>query len=123
MKKNIIEITDSAQNFIVNVLKDYPDTVFVVGYDGKGCSGHKYTFSLCFENEVPENVDGVYIKENKRVVIPPHSVVGLIGATLDLHVDNFDEQLVWNNPSAIGTCGCGDSFKLPGEDLGDGGCH
>jgi iron-sulfur cluster assembly accessory protein len=115
---DIIKVTEKAQDFIADVLKENPGTVFVVGYDGKGCSGHKYTFSLCLENEVPENVDGVYIKGG-RVVIPPYSLVGLIGATLDLYENDFDTQLVWENPSAVGTCGCGDSFQLPGE----GGCH
>jgi len=38
---DIIKVTEKAQDFIADVLKENPGTVFVVGYDGKGCSGHK----------------------------------------------------------------------------------
>jgi len=115
MMSNVITITEAAQGFIGNILKQNPGAALVVGYDNKGCSGHKYTFNLCMDEEIPADTDSVTIPEG-RVVIAPWSVMGLLGATLDLHVDQFDQFLVWDNPMAVSSCGCGDSFQLPGEE-------
>ena len=109
-----IIITDLAREYIGKLLNKYPDVVLVVGYDSTGCSGHKYTFSLCSESKIPENVESIDVP-NGRVIVSPESIEGLSNATLDLHVDGFDQYLVWDNPSAISSCGCGDSFQLPNE--------
>jgi iron-sulfur cluster assembly accessory protein len=115
---DIITITEPARKYISQIFKTNPDTALVVGFDNRGCSGHKYTFYLCKTDEIPADVDFVEVQDG-RVVIDPTSVMGLLGATLDLHVEDFGEQLIWDNPSAVSSCGCGDSFQLPGEEA----CH
>ena len=112
----VITITEPAQKFIKTIFDANPDTTLVVGYSNSGCSGHKYTFALCSNSEIPNNIDYVTIPNSGCVAILPESVLGLTGATLDLHVEDFGEQLVWHNPLAINACGCGDSFQLPGEE-------
>lgn len=109
-----IKITEAAARYVGAVLADNPGTALVVGFDNKGCSGHKYTFALCNESDIPEGVDAVGIPGG-RVVIAPHSLMGLLGATLDLHEDQFEQHLFWDNPMAVSSCGCGDSFQLDGD--------
>ena len=115
---DVITITEAARGFISEIFEKNPDTSLIVGYDNRGCSGHKYTFYLCANDEVPSDVDAINVAGSK-VVVQPESVMGLLGATLDLHVENFGKQLVWDNPMAVSACGCGDSFQLPGDE----GCH
>jgi iron-sulfur cluster assembly accessory protein len=113
---NIITITESAQTFIKAIFAANPNTALVVGHNSSGCSGYKYTFALCDNADIDHNYAFVQIPESGKVVIHPHSVFVLNNAVLDLHVENFGEQLVWHNPNIIDTCGCGDSFKLPNEE-------
>ena len=115
---NVITITEAAREFISEIFEKNPNMSLVVGYDNRGCSGHQYTFYLCNNDEIPAIVDTVVVQCG-QVIVHPDSVIGLLGATLDLHVENFGKQLVWNNPSAVNSCGCGDSFQLPGEEA----CH
>lgn len=112
--RDVITITEAAGQHIAEVLRANPGNALVVGFDNKGCSGHKYTFFLCAESEIPEGVDAVAVP-NGRVVVDPHSLMGLLGATLDLQVDQFSQQLVWDNPMAVSSCGCGDSFQLDSD--------
>ena len=109
-----IHITDAAAKYIGEILKENLGTALVVGFDNKGCGGHKYTFALCYESEIPSDVDSVTIPSG-RVVLAPNSINGLRGATLDLYDDLFEQKLFWNNPMAVSSCGCGDSFSLDGE--------
>ena len=115
---DIIVITEAARGFISEIFDNNPGMALVVGYNSVGCAGHKYIFYLLNNTEIPDDVDAVTVA-NSRVVVQPDSVMGLLGATLDLHVEDFGQQLVWINPAAIGSCGCGDSFQLPGDES----CH
>lgn len=112
--KDVITITEPARKFIAKIFDINNNNVLVVGYDNKGCSGHKYTFYLCDNEDVPADVDFVNV-DGGKVVVQPDSIMGLLGSTLALQVEDFGERLVWVNPSAINQCGCGDSFQLPGE--------
>ena len=116
--KKLITITESANGYISEILDKNPNTSFVVGYDNSGCGGHKYTFALCYNDDIPDDVDSVNVNSG-RVVIVPQCVEGLSDAILDLHETAFDKQLVWTNPMALGSCGCGQSFNLDG----DAGCN
>lgn len=113
---DLITITAPAKAFIKKILESNPNTALVVGYSNVGCSGHKYTFALCGDEEVPAGVEFIQIPGVGRVVIKPNSVQGLAGATLDLHSQDLGEQLIWHNPQATNSCGCGDSFQLPGDE-------
>jgi len=113
---DIISITESAQVFIKNIFDANPNTSLVVGYSNAGCSGHKYTFALCDDAEIPLTSEFVSISDSGRVVILPDSILGLTGATLDLRVEDFGEQLIWHNPNSVNSCGCGDSFQLSDEE-------
>ena len=47
-----------------------------------------------------------------RVLIDPKAVMFLIGTEMDFQDDKFKSGLVFNNPNAKGTCGCGESFNV-----------
>lgn len=114
MQKTVIDITPAAQLFISEILSSEPGMVLQLGYDNKGCSGHKYTFELIMPSQIRANDEQIAIDDN-LVTIKAECVLGLFGSTLDLYHDDFDQQLVWHNPLAVNSCGCGASFQLEGE--------
>ena len=40
------------------------------------------------------------------------SVLYLIGSTMDWKEDDFTAGFVFDNPNAVGACGCGESFTV-----------
>lgn len=107
----IITITESADRFVSSILRSNPGKSLMVGYNNKGCSGHKYTFDLIEDDQISINDEAIQVSGGK-VVVGSTSLMGLLGSTLDLREDRFEQQLVWNNPFAVNQCGCGDSFQL-----------
>ena len=112
--RSAITVTDAANVYVSSILRSNPGMNLLVGYDNKGCSGHKYTFELVNETSIGKLDEAVDIGHG-RIVISSDSLMGLLGSTLDLKIDTFEQQLVWHNPYAMDQCGCGESFKLSPE--------
>ena len=76
---------------------------------GGGCSGFEY--ALDFENEV-RDTDLVYDQNGLQVIIDPVSARYLKGTEIDYHTGIQGNGFKFNNPNAMGTCGCGSSFSI-----------
>jgi iron-sulfur cluster assembly accessory protein len=73
-----------------------------------GCAGMRY--QLYFSDELSEN-DLVAEFGGVEVVIDPKSAVMVDGATID-YEDSIQKQgFNIDNPNAVNTCACGDSFS------------
>ena len=86
-------------------LEDHALRVFVTG---GGCSGYQYGMSL--EPE-PKDSDMVFDQFGVRVVVDETSFLYLNGATIDYVDDLMGSGFKIENPNAISTCGCGNSFN------------
>lgn len=79
-----------------------------VGVKGGGCSGLSY--SLGFDSELREG-DTVISVEDVKLFIDGKSLFYLTGTELD-YTDGLNGRgFVFNNPNAVKTCGCGNSFS------------
>ncbi|MEM7350973.1 MAG: iron-sulfur cluster insertion protein ErpA [Acidobacteriota bacterium] len=76
---------------------------------GGGCSGFEY--ALDFEDEVRDN-DLVYEQQGLKVIVDPISARYLAGTEIDYSLGMTGAGFKFNNPNAIGTCGCGSSFTV-----------
>jgi iron-sulfur cluster assembly accessory protein len=90
--------------------------VFVAG---GGCSGLQYGMQIA--DEAPSAEDLVFEHDGVKVIVDSQSHQHLEGASID-----FDDSLQGfkiNNPNAVKSCGCGNSFSS-GEEAGaqGGGC-
>jgi len=112
--RSVITVTESANDYVSGILETNPGMMLMVGYDNKGCSGHKYTFELVDQSSVGPNDEVVDLRHGS-IIIPSMYLIGLLGSTLDLVVNQFDRYLQWDNPMATNHCGCGESFQLSGE--------
>ena len=85
--------------------EQYALRVFV--QDG-GCSGYQYGMAL--DKNLRED-DRAFESEGVRVVIDGHSLQYLNGSTIDYHEDVMNAGFKIENPNAVSSCGCGDSFR------------
>ncbi|MEM8931455.1 MAG: iron-sulfur cluster assembly accessory protein [Acidobacteriota bacterium] len=76
---------------------------------GGGCSGFEY--ALDFEDEV-RDTDLVYEQGALRVIVDPISARYLTGTEIDYVFGMKGAGFKFNNPNAVGTCGCGSSFAV-----------
>ncbi len=86
-----------------------PSCALRIAVRGGGCSGFEY--ALDFEDEV-RDTDLVYDQEGVKVVIDPVSARYLAGTEIDYSRGMTDAGFKFNNPNAVGTCGCGSSFTV-----------
>lgn len=110
MNKEPITITLAAEEYIGEILAKHPGKLLRVGVDGKGCAGFQYNFELITEQEL-NPLDDIISRDWGKLVVDYSSVMYLLGSTLNLKEDLFSCELVWLNPQAASTCGCGKSFS------------
>lgn len=90
---------------------------------GGGCSGFQY--GMAFENAMEEG-DFVFESNGVRVYVDPASAMYLEGATVDYVDSLMGGGFRIENPNAVSTCSCGQSFSS-GQEAGHahehgGGC-
>jgi len=74
--------------------------------EGGGCSGFSYGFS--FETEIAD--DDTVIQNS--IVIDPLSYQYIVGSVIDYTEGLTGSRFIVNNPLAVTTCGCGESFSI-----------
>lgn len=80
-----------------------------VAVRGGGCSGFEY--ALDFE-EAPRDNDHVLEYEGLNVYVDAVSARYLEGTEIDYVLGMQGAGFKFNNPRAVGTCGCGSSFAV-----------
>lgn len=86
---------------------------------GGGCSGFQY--GMAFENTMEEG-DFVFESNGVRVYVDPASAMYLEGATVDYVDSLMGGGFRIENPNAVSTCSCGQSFST-GEQAGHSHDH
>lgn len=115
MTKEPISITLAAQEYLSEILEKHPGKCFKISVDGKGCAGYQYNYELIDQDNI-DSKDDIIKNDWGTVVIDSSSLMFIIGSTLNLKEDLFSCELVWYNPMATSSCGCGKSFS-PSEEL------
>lgn len=90
-----------------------------------GCSGLSYQMAL--DDQDPEEGDEVTEQDGVRIYIDALSLQYMRGASVDYVDDPMGGGFKIDNPNAIGSCGCGSSFRTEETDPygyggGCGGC-
>ncbi|MCB1033590.1 MAG: iron-sulfur cluster assembly accessory protein [Acidobacteria bacterium] len=80
-----------------------------VAVRGGGCSGFEY--ALDFEEDARDN-DWVYLQGDLKVMVDPVSARYLEGTEIDYVLGTTGAGFKFNNPNAVGSCGCGSSFSV-----------
>jgi iron-sulfur cluster assembly protein len=83
-----------------------------------GCRGFSYGMAW----DAPADDDLVMEQDGVRVLVDPESAPYLDGAEVDFNEALMGGGFVIQNPNAVSTCGCGQSFKAKNGEGAPTGC-
>ena len=110
----VMTLTQSAKDKINKLCKEKDVWAVSLNLKGGGCAGFEYewgfTDSKEFGDEIIETGEG-------RLVIGSHSIMFLIGTTLDYKEEVFGSMFDIINPNAKSSCGCGVSVNFDMDKL------
>jgi iron-sulfur cluster assembly accessory protein len=120
----ILSVSSSAVQVIRTLLeqRQIPNHALRVFVSGGGCSGMQY--GMAFE-ESARDFDKVVAIDGVRLIIDPTSLMYLQGATIDYVDSLMGGGFRIENPNAVSSCGCGNSFRTKndsGESESEAGC-
>ncbi len=109
-----ISLTQAAANAVSELLQKrnlegYALRVYVAG---GGCSGYQYGMAL--EGNV-RDTDLVFDQNGVKVVVDEISINYLRGSTVDYVDEIMGSGFKIDNPNAVSSCGCGNSFRTSGD--------
>jgi iron-sulfur cluster assembly protein len=107
-----IKITDKAVSEVRKIMEEnrIPENFGLrVGVKGGGCSGLTYTLNF---DENSKEGDTVIEQDNIRLFVDGKSLFYLSGTELDFTDGLKGKGFIFNNPNAVKTCGCGESFGV-----------
>lgn len=106
-----IVFTDAAAIKVKEIIQDEGNAALKlrVSVSGGGCSGFQYGFSFD-ENSAAD--DAVVENCGVTLLVDPMSYMYLMGAEIDYKESLEGARFVINNPNAVSTCGCGESFSV-----------
>jgi iron-sulfur cluster assembly protein len=85
-----------------------------------GCSG--YSYGLAFDDNIADD-DRVEDHAGVPIVIDAFSAQHVAGAEIDYVDSLMGSGFAINNPNAVSSCSCGQSFNTDGSPAKAGGCH
>lgn len=81
-----------------------------VGIEGGGCSG--FSYKLNFEQDHIDKLnDKIYEFDGIQAVVDRKSELYLEGTIIDFHEGLDQRGFKFDNPNAVKSCGCGQSFQ------------
>ena len=115
--ETVINVTEAAAGKIRELLAEEGKTesglrVFV---QGGGCSGFQYGLMIEESGGVG---DQQFESNGVKLFVDPVSISYLKGAEVDFVDTVTGGGFTIKNPNATSTCGCGQSFSVPGEGQG-----
>tara|TARA_R110000868_G_scaffold362686_1_gene624869 strand:+ start:12315 stop:12671 length:357 start_codon:yes stop_codon:yes gene_type:complete len=105
-----ITMTDTAVKHIKKyVAKHDQGKAMRLGVNKSGCSGLKYEIGIATDIAAD---DKVYDNNGACVIVAKDDLIYVVGTELDYIQEGLNWKLVFNNPNAQNSCGCGESFNL-----------
>lgn len=87
-----------------------PGAFLRVAVVGGGCSGFEYR--LGFDKKFDEAQDAKFDHHGVTMVVDKKSALYLDGTTVDYYESMEKEGFTFDNPNAVKSCGCGQSFQV-----------
>ncbi len=105
----MIKLTDSAVKRIHDIVEKRGSGIGLrIGVVESGCSG--YSYALDYAESVSDD-DVVIEQDEAKVVIDKKSLPILDEMELDFVKEGLNQSFKFNNPNAVSSCGCGESFS------------
>jgi iron-sulfur cluster assembly protein len=108
--KNIINLTQTAIKQLQQIQK--PNHILRFSVKGGGCAGMKQDLSYVPKNKLDKYDEVVKLKDelgDLEVAVDKHSIMNLMGTTIDYEETIISSGFTINNPNVTQACGCGES--------------
>lgn len=109
---NLISVTESAKQRMLQVLKTNDETVCYMFTTSKGCGGNSYGFGFIDREEIDPKDEVIALDDGYDLVVGYKHAFMLAGTSIDWVTDGINGEFSFDNPNATGTCGCGSSFSV-----------
>jgi len=109
-KENPVTFSQSAITHLQNQVEKLSAIGILFNVKESGCSGLKYLLELAFEIE--ENSKCFPVTSSLNLYISPKIIELIRGTEIDYIQEGVNYRLVFNNPNATASCGCGESFSV-----------
>lgn len=104
-----VSFSEAAARHLAEQLARNPRcTAIKVSVKPAGCSGLAYRIELA---EGQQDADEIYESAGIVIVVDAQSLPHVQGTRIDLVPEGLGTRLEFDNPNAIGACGCGKSFR------------
>ncbi|MEM3670660.1 MAG: iron-sulfur cluster insertion protein ErpA [Thermoprotei archaeon] len=119
---SLVTLTDAAAKQVEKLLAQYnkPDHGLRIFVRGGGCSGLSYGMSI--EKEPLED-DSVVATKGVKVFIDPFTTQYIKGSVVDYVETIQSAGFKIDNPNAVRSCGCGQSFQTKDGAGSPHACH
>ena len=105
---DLVTVTDKALSHIKADLQSADENYVRLSVKGGGCSGLMY--DVKFDSKQESDLE--IVKEDVVFVMDRKSSIYLKGLELDFEPGINSKGLIFRNPNASNTCGCGESFSI-----------
>jgi len=109
---NICELTEAARDQINAICSENNCYAVALNVKGGGCAGFEYEWQTILSEEELDDSDEVIHAGSGNLVIGAHSVMFLVGTTIDYKKDIMSAMFDIQNPNAQSSCGCGVSVNF-----------
>lgn len=106
-----IHLTEAAAKHVHAILEKTPDAVGLrVGVKPSGCAEYSYVIGVA--KAIDEQNDTIVESCGIKLVIDNKSLDKIDETEIDYEQQGLNSSIVFNNPKAEHSCGCGESFSL-----------
>ena len=110
MSKNVLTFCAKTISHFRGILKNSNSKSILVGVKGGGCNGLKYYVEPT--NDLPNKLDETIKVDDVNIIVCGKSLFHLIGTEVKWKDDLMGSGLEFNNPNAVSSCGCGETFSI-----------
>ena len=111
--EEILTFSDAALKYLRNSIKSENCLGVRIDVVTGGCQG--MTYSMDFVHEI-DNADLLVQKDDINIYLAPRAVLFIQGMKVDYVKSAMGGNIVFENPNAKATCGCGKSFCTENSD-------
>ena len=108
----MLTVTEKARNYLTQMLEKSgiatSERSIRIAVKAGGCHGLQYEITPIPR---PDKHDMVMLLLGVKIFVDPKSMAVMLGTEIDCS-DNLLDPLIFKNPLAKSTCGCGTSFEL-----------
>ena len=105
----MIEVTESAQQKMKEVLSANSKPYIRFGVKGGGCAGFNYLMDV---EDTKKDGDQELAFGDVKVLVADVCEMFVLGTRIDYKKEVFGSYFTYDNPNAASGCGCGTSFSV-----------